>query len=157
MLLRRDAVGVCNSHALNYSFMTHKIRNHEKSLELQYCWVKGDASLVTLYHELHKQWETALTILCHLIFHWILLRGNIWKAIFQRSSFWHSKYIFGGKHQKYFILCLRILTCVSCLCESEETMENFSVNFRISVLPWDAPLHQKLYAGDIKQFWESKL
>lgn len=154
--MEMDAAGICNSCILNDALMTREIRNHKKPLELQYHWVKGDASVVTLYQVVHKNPETAFIILCHLILHCIVLKGNIWKVIFQRSNFWHSKYIFDVYYQKYFILCLGILTFVNYLCESKETMKNFWVNFRIPVLPWAAPHCQKWHAVCTKQFWECK-
>lgn len=129
----------------------------KNALELQYCWVKGDASMATLYQVVHKHPETVFIILCHPILHCIVLKGNVWKVMFQRSNFWHSKYIFDGKHQKYFIFCLGILTFVNYLCESKETTKNVWVNFRIPVLPWAAPHCQKWQAASIKQFGECKL
>lgn len=152
-----NAAGICSSCVLNCALMTREIRNPKKPLELQYHWVKGDASVATLHQVLHKHPETVFIILCHLILHCIVLNGNIWKVMFQRSHFWHSKYVFDVYHQKYFILCLGILTFVNYLCESKETMKNFWVNFGIPVLLWAAPHCQKWHAACIKQFWECKL
>ena len=152
-----DAFGICNICILSYALMTHEIRNHKKPLELQHCWVKGDASAATLYQVLNKHPETVFIILCHLILRCIVLKGNIWKVMFQSSNFWHSKYIFDVYHQKYFILCLGILTFVNYLCESKETMKNFWVNFSIPVILWAAPCCQKQHAACIKQFWECPL
>lgn len=133
-LLEMDASGKYNSCILNYALVSCKVSNHKKPLELQYHWAKGDAPKATLYQLLHKQPETVFIILCHLILHCIVLKGNLWKVIFQRSNFWHSKYIFDVYHQKYFILCLGMLNLVNYLRKSKET-----VNFRIPVLLWTAP------------------
>lgn len=150
-----DAAGICNSSILNCALMTRKIRHHKKPLELQYCWVKSTASMTTLHQVLHKHPATVFIIPCHLILHCIVLKRTIWKVMFQRSNFWHSKYIFDGFFNS--ILCLGILTLVNYLCEPKETMKNFWENFRIPVLQGAAPRCQKWHAACINQFWERNL